>query len=500
MNDAQYDIVVVGGGINGCGIAADAAGRGLRVLLAEQGDLAGATSSASSKLIHGGLRYLEHYEFRLVREALAEREVLLRKAPHIVRPLRFVLPHVPSLRPRWMIRAGLFLYDHLNRRRLIPASRSIDLAKDAGGLPLQAHLRSGFAYWDCWVDDARLVVLNARAAADRGARILTRCRVISAVATDGTWRVVLEGEEGRHDVTAKALVNAAGPWVDQVASRISRGGPSPDRGHLRLVKGSHLIVPRIVGAEDAYLLQSADGRVVFALPFEENFTIIGTTDLPYEGDPARVAIDAEEVQYLLDVANRFFKTPLKPSDQVWSYSGVRPLYDDHSRDPSAVTRDYKLELAAGSGHPPLLTVMGGKVTTYRRLAEEALSLLSAHLPHMRAPWTADAPLPGGDIPAAQFESWLADQQRRYASFGPEFVRQLARRHGSELLQIIGNAKTIADMGKAFGGGLTEREVLHMKAKEWARTGDDVLWRRSKVGLHLAPADRKSAAHEIERLL
>lgn len=508
MSTTTYDLVIIGGGINGCGIAADAAGRGLKVLLAEKGDLGGATSSASSKLIHGGLRYLEHYEFRLVREALAEREVLLKKAPHIVWPLRFVLPHVPGLRPPWMIRAGLFLYDHLYRRRAIPASRAVDLRTDAAGGPLRPELASGFAYWDCWVDDARLVVLNARAAADKGAEILTRCRVEGAHAErvegasagGGQWRVKLQSGQERRDVAARVLVNAAGPWVEAVETTLVHNGSRRRRGGIRLVKGSHLVLPRIAGANDAYLLQSPDRRVVFALPFEERFTILGTTDVAYDGDPAAVGIDARETEYLLKLAQDFFKAPLRREDVVWSYSGVRPLYDDQTADPSAVTRDYHLELATGSGTPPLLTVMGGKVTTYRRLASEALERLAPHLPAMGPVWTATAPLPGGDMPGADFDGWLADLQRRLPAFDPAFLRRLARRQGTTALDIIGDARDMAGMGQHVGGGLTEREVLHLKDREWAHTAEDVLWRRTKIGLHLPPGEREAVGRFIEKLM
>jgi glycerol-3-phosphate dehydrogenase len=499
MTTPAYDLVIIGGGINGCGIAADAAGRGLKVLLAEQGDLAGATSSASSKLIHGGLRYLEHYEFRLVREALAEREVLLKKAPHIVWPLRFVLPQVPGLRPPWMIRAGLFLYDHLYRRRAIPASRAIDLRNDPAGTPLKSELASGFTYWDCWVDDARLVVLNAQAAADKGAEIRTHCRVAGARADGGQWQVHLQSDQGRRDVTARALVNAAGPWVGAVQTMIQQG-PRRNHGGVRLVKGSHLVIPRIPGANDAYLLQSPDRRVVFALPFEQDFTIIGTTDVPYAGDPGAVRIDDAETEYLLDLAEGFFKAPLRREDIVWTYAGVRPLYDDQAADPSAVTRDYRLELAAGANIPPLLTIMGGKVTTYRRLALEALQRLAPYLPAMGPAWTESTPLPGGDMPDADFDTWLADLQRRLPGFDPAFLHRLARRHGTATLDIIGDARDMSGLGRDFGAGLTEREVIRLRDREWARTAEDVLWRRTKIGLHLPPSERDTAARAIDELL
>ncbi|MEZ5851362.1 MAG: glycerol-3-phosphate dehydrogenase [Hyphomicrobiaceae bacterium] len=499
MTVEEFDLFVVGGGINGCGIAADAAGRGLAVMLAEQSDLASGTSSASSKLIHGGLRYLELYEFRLVREALAEREVLLAKAPHIVWPLRFVMPHVASLRPRWMIRAGLFLYDHLARRQRIPGSSSVDLRADPAGRPLRADLGHGFAYWDCWVDDARLVVLNARAAVDRGAQIATRTKVVSARAADGTWEIQLSTEKGVRSVRARALVNAAGPWVGAVAHAITRGN-SGQRPHVRLVKGSHIVVPRIPGAEDAYLLQNADGRVVFLLPLGHRYTIVGTTDVPFDGDPAKVAIDAAEETYLLAAANGFLAKPLEASAIVWRYAGVRPLYDDASDNPSAVTRDYRLELEAGGGLPPLLTVLGGKVTTYRRLAEEAMDRLTPHLPGAGPAWTERASLPGGDIAHGDFAAFAADLARRHPRFDAAWLAQLGRRHGSLTDTVLGDARGPADLGADLGAGLTEREVAYMRDHEWARTADDVLWRRTKAGLDLDPSQRAVAEAAISRIL
>ncbi len=499
MTAAEFDLFIVGGGINGCGIAADAAGRGLTVMLAEQSDLASGTSSASSKLIHGGLRYLEHYEFRLVREALAEREVLLAKAPHLVWPLRFVMPHVPSLRPRWMIRAGLFLYDHLARRRRIPGSSAVDLGSDPAGVPLRTDLRHGFAYWDCWVDDARLVVINARAAADRGAHIATRTKVVSARVADDVWDIRLADEHGERSVRARALVNAAGPWVGAAAQGIVRGN-APQKPHVRLVKGSHIVVRRIAGALDAYLLQIADGRIVFLLPLGSRHTIVGTTDVPFDGDPANVAIDAAEEGYLLAAANSFLASPLSASDIVWRYAGVRPLYDDARDNPSTVTRDYRLELETDGGLPPLLTVLGGKVTTYRRLAEEAMNRLARHLPAAGPPWTAQTKLPGGDIARGDFAAFAADLARSHPRFDAAWLGQLARRHGSLADDVLGDACTPRDLGTDLGGGLSEREIVYMRDHEWARTADDVLWRRTKVGLDLSPAQREATAAAITRIL
>jgi glycerol-3-phosphate dehydrogenase len=501
MRSDLHDLVVIGGGINGCGIAADAAGRGLRVLLVERDDLASGTSSASSKLIHGGLRYLEHWEFRLVRAALAEREVLLAAAPHIVWPLRFVLPHTPEQRPRWMLRAGLLLYDALARRRAIPGSRALDLTRDVAGRPLRPELRRGFAYWDCWVDDARLVVLNARAAADRGAEILTRARVVGAAPAGRAWRVrIIDADGIPREIDTRTLVNAGGPWVDRIAALIEVPG-QPSRRPLRLVKGSHVVVPRIAGAEDAYLLQGSDGRVVFALPFEDRFTLIGTTDVPFTGDPAEVAIDADEEAYLLALAGRYFRTPLHSKDIVWRYAGVRPLYDDdNGADPSRVTRDWHLDLAADETIPPLLTVSGGKVTTYRLLAEEALARLSPYLPACGPPWTDNASLPGGDMPGADFAGFLEALQARRPAFAPDALRCLARRYGTAVEVVLGDAGSVAELGTDLGGGLSEREVLYLRDHEWARTADDVLWRRTKVGLHLSAAERERTARAIERVL
>ena len=496
---STFDLAIIGGGVNGCGIAADAAGRGLSVLLAEMGDLAGATSSASSKLVHGGLRYLEHYEFRLVREALAEREVLLAMAPHLIWPLRFVLPDAPGQRPRWMIQAGLLLYDHLYRRKLIPASDSVDLKTDPAGAPLVPGLKRGFSYWDCWVDDARLVVLNAQAAVERGAEILTRWQAVSARPDGHYWVVRLVCGNQVREIRARALVNAGGPFADRVADTLDAAAKAP-RPTLRLVKGSHIVVPRIAGADDAYLLQNTDGRVVFALPYEDRFTLIGTTDVPYAGDPASVAIDADEETYLLDVALRFFKTPPRRADIVWRFSGVRPLYDDQSANPSAVTRDYRLDLSAGPKTPPVLTVLGGKITTYRRLAEEALDKLRPHLPVMGPAWTAHAALPGGDLPGGNFEAYLKDLRRRHPGLDPAYVRLLARRYGTRAETVIGDAKSMADLGALITPVLTEREVLYQRLHEWARTPEDVLWRRTKAGVPLDAAARTAAAAAIERVL
>jgi glycerol-3-phosphate dehydrogenase len=495
-----YDLVVVGGGINGVGIAVDAAGRGLSVLLAEMGDLGGATSSASSKLVHGGLRYLEQLEFRLVRESLKEREVLLAKAGHIVWPQRFVLPQVPGGRSGLLLRAGLFLYDHLGGRRRIPGSRTLDLNRDPAGLPLRPDYASGFSYWDCRVDDARLVVLNARAAAELGAAIEPRTRVAHIVAEAGQWRVTLKGRDGTRNVRARVVVNAAGPWVEAVAGEIEASHVGA-REPLRLVKGSHFVVPRIRGADDAYLCQSADGRVVFAIPYEERFTLIGTTEVLYAGDPAQVHISGAEESYLLEVMARFFSSPPAREDIVWSYAGVRPLYDGGAAaSPSRVTREYRFELAAGPGRPPLLTVLGGKLTTYRRLAEEALARLEPYLPPMGPAWTATAPLPGGDLGDGGLRGFTLRLAKSRPGFDAGFLARLCRRYGTLVGEVLGDARCEADLGPSLGGGLTEAEVQYLIEREWAREPDDILWRRTKCGLHMTEAERQVAAERITKLL
>jgi glycerol-3-phosphate dehydrogenase len=498
MAEKLYDLVVIGGGINGAGIAADAAGRGLTVLLAEAQDLGGATSSASSKLIHGGLRYLEQYAFRLVREALAEREVLLAKAPHIVWPLRFILPQVPGMRPAPLLRAGLILYDHLSSRRTLGGSSSLDLASDAAGTPLAVDLTRGFAYWDCWVDDARLVVLNAIAARDKGADILTRTPV-TALAHDGaTWRVTLATGAGARTVSARAIVNAAGPWVEAAArlGLASRNQPPP---HVRLVKGSHIVVSRIAGADDAYIFQNSDGRVVFALPYETAFTLIGTTDTPFSGDPRQVAVNADDQNYLLAVANRFFRVKLATADIVWQFAGVRPLDDDGSDNPSSVSRDYRLELDAGSG-PPILHVIGGKITTYRRLAEAALDHLKPHLPGMGPQWTANAVLPGGDVGQGGYGGWFESFAAEHSGWAKNDLARLARRYGTLTGKLIGYANSAADLGDDLGGGLRRREVEFLKREEFAQTADDILWRRTKAGLHVPHANREKLAARVQAVL
>ena len=484
--EGVYDILVVGGGINGVGIARDAAGRGLDVLLVERGDLGEHTSSASTKLIHGGLRYLEHYEFRLVREALAERERLLRLAPHIIWPLRFILPYDRGLRPAWLLRLGLFFYDHLALLRALPRSGPVTLAGRGLGAPLKVQLARGFAYSDCWVDDARLVVLNALDAAERGASIQTRTALDSARRQDGLWCATLEDTETREwrSVRARILVNATGPWVGDT---LRRSLQRETRSRIRHVKGSHIVVPRLYDGEHAYIFQQPDKRVVFAIPYERDFTLIGTTEMAYEGDLARPAISTEEIRYLCDSVNRSLSVPVVPDDIVWSYSGIRPLFDDSAAEASAVTRDYVLEIDAAADQAPLLSVFGGKITTYRRLAEQALGKLAPFIEGSRPAWTEDAPLPGGDIDEAAFDPFL---QRLLAAkpFLPEtMARRLARAYGTRVFRLLGDATRLADLGEAFDGGLTLREIEYLVRTEWARTPDDILWRRTKLGLRTGRA-------------
>ncbi len=482
------DLFVVGGGINGVGIANDAAGRGLKVGLCEQADLAQATSSASSKLIHGGLRYLEHYEFRLVREALREREVLLKKAPHIVWPLRFILPHQAHLRPAWMIRAGLFLYDHLGKRDSLAGSHRLRFDTTS---PLKEELKQGFEYSDCWVDDARLVVVNALQARDHGAEILTRTRCLQAREEDGTWRLTLEDVISGECIErrARALVNAAGPWVE---SFISGSTPRRSRYGVRMIQGSHIVVPRINTDERAYILQNRDGRIVFVLPYEQDFSLIGTTDVRYQGDPAQVHASDSEIDYLLELVNAYFKAQLARDDVITTFSGVRPLCDDESASPSAMTRDYTLDLDRHGA--PLLSVFGGKITTYRKLAEAALRQLKPIFPEMGAPWTDTALLPGGDIDSQS--AFTAHLVRTFPFLGEARARRYSASYGSLCLGFLDGCRQPEDLGEDFGGGLTRREVDYLVANEWVRDISDVLWRRTKMYLRLDPAQRQRLAHYL----
>ena len=490
MVEADTDLLVVGGGANGCGIARDAAGRGLRVTLCEAGDLAGATSSASTKLIHGGLRYLESYEFRLVRESLAEREVLLAAAPHVIHPLRFVLPHHAGLRPAWLLRLGLFLYDHIGGRRTLAPTRTLDLRRSPEGAPLRPGFKRGFAYSDAWTDDARMVALAAVDAAERGARILTRTRLVRARREGALWRAELQGAHGAPmAVRARALVNAAGPWVEQVTALC--GSNRPGRS-VKLVKGSHVVLPRLYEGDHAYTLQGSDGRVIFAIPYAGAFTLVGTTDVPQTGEPGPVHASAEEVAYLCEALGAYFSRPVAPAEVVWSYAGVRPLYDDGEADASKVTRDYALDLDAPAGCAPVLTVYGGKITTFRKLAEHAMDELAAPLGVHAAPWTHGAVLPGGDLPQG-FEAFRARTARERPWLREPTLTRLCRAYGSRLDGVLGPARAWSDLGRDFGAGLTEREVEHLQCGEWAMTAEDVLWRRTKLGLHMGRAQRAAVA-------
>jgi glycerol-3-phosphate dehydrogenase len=483
---ADYDLAIIGGGINGAGIARDAAGRGLRVVMVEQNDLASGTSSASSKLIHGGLRYLEHRAFRLVREALAEREVLLRLAPHLIRPMRFVLPAYPGPRSALLLRIGLFLYDHLGGKNILPATRTLDLTHHVVGHPLARRYRFGFEYSDCSVDDSRLVVLNAVDAAERGASIRPRARCTRAERGD-IWRLILTHHGRREVVTARVLVNAAGPWAGSVAENVLRG-QEPSR--LRLVKGSHIVVPRLFPHDRGYFLQSSDRRVVFVLPFERDFTLIGTTDLDFTGDPAAAAITGEEIAYLCHSVNNYFRHTIEGIDVKWAFAGVRSLYDDGSKKPEDVTRDYHLALDERFREAPVLTVYGGKITTYRRLAEAVMERLR-HFFHPRPAWTREAPLPGGDFAWDALDGQVAKARQTWPFLQEDHARRLVQAYGTRVDRVLGTAKSAEELGTRFGADLTEAEVCYLMQYEWAESADDVLWRRSKLGL-LFSVEQKEA--------
>ncbi|MDP3342236.1 glycerol-3-phosphate dehydrogenase [Frigidibacter sp.] len=487
--DRRIDLAIIGGGINGCGIARDAVGRGYSVWLCEQGDLGGATSSSSTKLLHGGLRYLEHYEFRLVREALIEREVLWGIAPQIVRPLRFILPHRKGMRPAWLLRLGLFIYDHLGGRKLLPGTSRVNLAQGPYGEGLNADLRLGFEYSDCWVEDNRLTILNAQDAAERGADIHVRTRCTEArPLPGGGWRIVARDQEtGAEEVVhARMVINAGGPWANAVARDLVQ---RPPKGSVRQVQGSHIVVPRLYGHDRCFIFQNEDGRIVFTIPYEDRFTLIGTTDRDYPGDPAKVVASEEEIAYLCALVGQYFKRPITPKDVVWSYSGVRPLYDDGSSEAQKATRDYVLELDDAGG-APMLSVFGGKITTYRRLAESALERIEATLGRATgepAGWTGRQPLPGGGFAPRGFDAEVRKLMSAYSFLtGPEATR-LVRFYGTRAAEMLGDARGRADLGRDFGAGLSECEVDYMCRTEWARTAEDILFRRSKLGLQLTPA-------------
>ncbi len=481
LKTENYDLAIIGGGVNGCGIARDAAGRGLSVFLCEQNDLASGTSSASTKLIHGGLRYLEYYEFRLVREALKEREVLLNAAPHIIWPLRFILPHHRGLRPAWLIRLGLFLYDNLGGRKLLPGTSVLNLRQDEAGRSLKKHFTKGFEYSDCWVMDSRLVVLNAMDAAAKGAHIHTRTRCIAAQRQGNEWQLDLEDTETgeKHNINARAVVNVTGPWLDDFLNHTTH----EDSGeHIRMVKGSHIIVNKLFNHNRCYIFQNEDGRIVFAIPYEKDFTLIGTTDVDFHGDPAKVAIDQQEIDYLCLAASEYFEQPIVAENVVSSYSGIRPLFDDGKSDAKAATRDYVLKLEGNTQEAPLLSIYGGKITTYRKLAEGVLKKLTPFFPGIKDNWTAQTVLPGGDFQPDHFDVQVQKLRSACSIISAEHATRLMRYYGTKSFEILKNVRKESDLGTHFGADLFEVEVRYLMQNEWARTAEDILWRRSNLGL------------------
>lgn len=483
----DFDITIIGGGINGTAIARDAAGRGLRVLLVEQNDLSSGTSWTSSKLIHGGLRYLEQYAFKLVQEGLHERSILLKMAPHIIWPARFILPHHSGLRPAWLLRVGLFIYDMLAGKNLLPGARSVDLTKDEAGTPLQDRYRLAFEYSDCCVDDSRLVVLNAIDAANRGADIRTRTRFEKAERRNNEWHISLNTKCQRSTITSRILINASGPWIEEVNTMMP---PEIERSHVKQIKGSHIVVPRVFNHDKAYIFQNADGRIVFAIPYHTDFTLIGTTDVTVTGDPAKVAISEEEINYLCKLGSDYFKTPITKNSIVWSFAGIRALYDNRTLNEKDLSRDYLLQLDGNTTKPVLLSVYGGKLTAARHLAEVALERLAPFI-NMGKPWTAHSSLPGGDF-AWDGITDLIDQSRKQWPFLTQtHATRLVRAYGTHISKIIGNAKTLADMGECFGADLTANEVRYLMKHEWAQTADDVLWLRSKLGLRFSSQQKEN---------
>ncbi|MEL6127403.1 MAG: glycerol-3-phosphate dehydrogenase [Pseudomonadota bacterium] len=498
--DGMVDLFVIGGGINGCGIARDAAGRGLSVALCEKDDLAQATSSSSTKLFHGGLRYLEYYEFRLVREALIERETLLTAMPHISWPMRFVLPHHKEMRPAWLIRLGLFLYDNLGGRKILPGTKTLNLHTDPAGAPLKTAYTKAFEYSDCWVEDSRLVVLNARDAEARGARIMTRTTCVSATRNADHWDVVVEKADGAQEtIRARGLVNAGGPWVEDIIRNTVRINSTEG---VRLVRGSHIVLKKQFDHDKAYFMQGKDGRIMFAIPYETDFTLIGTTDKDHRGAPGTAECTDEEAQYMLDFASEYFAEPLKAEDIVWRYSGVRPLYDDGASSATAATRDYVLSLDGGGPQAPLLNVFGGKITTYRRLAEAALAKLAPFYPAATDDWTARVPLPGGDFPVDGVQALVDGLKDAHPFLDDRWALRLVRAYGTEAVEVLGHAQDASDLGEEFGASLTEAELRWLVDKEYVRSAEDAVWRRSKLGLRLtadqiARIDAWIAAHADE---
>jgi len=486
MTDSYFDLLIIGGGINGTAIARDASGRGLKVLLCERDDLASHTSSSSTKLIHGGLRYLEYYEFNLVRHALKEREVMLRSAPHIIWPMRFVLPYDKGLRPAWMLRTGLFLYDHIGGREMLPGSKSLKLNKAPHKGVLESRFKTGFEYSDCWVEDARLVVLYALDAAHRGADIRTRTEVLNIEPSADGYKAEIKQNGTTETITAKGVVNSAGPWVDEVLKKIQR---TKNEQSLRLVKGSHIVTKKLFEGDHAYLFQNADNRVIFAIPYEKNYTLIGTTDQPYDLSEGPVKISQAEINYLCAAASEYFENDISPDDVVWDYAGVRPLYDDKSENASAVTRDYVLGIDEFTKGAPFLSIYGGKITTSRKLAEHAMQKLEQYYDYKNGDWTETALLPGGDLIDADFKLFSSDMRQRYPNMDSGLLRRLCHAYGTRITLILGDGTSPPELGQHFGAGLYEIEAKYLINHEWASSADDILWRRSKVGIHISEAEK-----------
>jgi len=494
----MFDVFVVGGGINGCGIARDAAGRGLSVCLAEKDDLGGKTSSGSTKLIHGGLRYLEHYEFNLVRKALIERERLWSLAPHIIYPLRFVLPHHAGLRPKWLLRLGLFIYDHLGGRKALPKSRKISLASDQVGAPLKSDYKIGFEYSDCWVDDARLVILNAQDAVEKGAEVLPRHEVISVRGESGAWLIETRDRDSkRHRFQARVLVNAAGPWVSNLTDSVIDGAVSRS---MRLIRGSHIVVPRLYAHDRCYLLQNSDDRIVFVIPYEENFSLIGTTDREHQESLNQVKISNDEAQYLCASVNDYFNSSISLEDIVWSYSAVRPLFDDGNADAKSITRDYRITSETDGTGAPLISVLGGKITTYRKLAEDVLSEVNQALGVKNEGWTGSSPLPGGSFDFLRFDNQVEQLKQEYPFLSNSHAHRLMRLYGSLSREILGDAMTYGELGRFFGGNLYENEVRYLMEREWARSVEDILWRRTKEGLNLSDSEVRTLSDFLKEVI
>jgi len=494
----MFDVFIIGGGINGCGVARDAAGRGFSVCLAEKDDLGGKTSSGSTKLIHGGLRYLEHYAFNLVRKSLIEREVLWSIAPHIIYPMRFVLPHHRGLRPSTLLRLGLFIYDHLGGRKKLPKSRKISLASDEAGEPLRSEFKIGFEYADCWVDDARLVLMNARDAADRGAKIMVRHEVVSARRENGLWIInTRDRNSTKHEFRARILVNAAGPWVSQLTDSVIGEAVQRD---MRLIRGSHIVVPKLYAHDRCYLLQNSDGRIVFVIPYEGDFSLIGTTDREHQESLDEINIDKGEAEYLCRSVNEYFKTSISAKDVVWSYSAVRSLFDDGNSDAKSITRDYRVVSELNETGAPLISILGGKITTYRKLSEEVTAEISRALGALGPSWTGSSPLPGGSFDYLQFDAEVERLKQDHPFLSHSHAYRLMRLYGSLSREILGNAMSYGELGRLFGGNLYENEVRYLIEREWAMSVEDILWRRTKEGLRFSDGEVRALSDFLKEFV